>query len=107
MLRPGKTSFELRSTDWTLQKGHSLAVKIGTIEPGFGLDEDWIDSPSNERITVQNARLELALDDPTDDKATHGDPAPWLDTYQQVYTEKLPLGTPSFTVPIGERGEDK
>ena len=100
VMRPGKASFDLRSTDWILQAGHSLAARIGTIQPGFGLDNDWIDTPSFERITVQGARLELALDNPADDTTTPGDPAPWLDTYQQVYTEKLSFGTPTFTVPF-------
>ena len=102
VLRPGTTSFKLRSTDWILQEGHSLAVEIGTIEPGFGLDNDWLDSPSYEQITVHDARLELALDDPADDIPTQGDPAPWVETYRLVYTKKLHLGTQSFTVPIRE-----
>ena len=100
VLRTGKASFDLRSTDWTLQKGHALAIEIGTIAPGFGFDNDWIDSPSYERIVVHDVRLELALDNPADDTTTPGDPAPWLDTYQQVYTEKLSFGTPTFTVPF-------
>ncbi len=103
VLRPGTTRFELRSTDWTLLAGHSLAVEIGTIEPGLGLDNDWLDSPSYERITIRNARLELALDDPSDDTLTPGDPAPWLDTYRLGYTEKLSPSTPTFTVPTGGR----
>lgn len=103
MLRPGTTSFYLRSTDWILPVGHSLAVEIGTIQPGFGPDNDWIDTPSYERIIVHDARLELALDNPGDDTHTPGDRAPWLDTYRLGYTEKLSLGAPAFTVPTGGR----
>lgn len=103
VLKPGTTRFDLRSSDWTLPVGHALAVEIGTIQPSFGPDNDWIDAPSFEKITVHNTRLELALDDPGDDTAVPGERAPWLDTYRLAYTEKLSLGAPSFTVPTGSR----
>jgi uncharacterized protein len=103
VVQPGTTSFELRSTDWTLPVGHALAVKIGTIQPGFSLANDWIDTPSYETITVRDARLELALDDPTDDTPTHGDPAVWLEGYRPFFTETLSPGTPSFTLPTNGR----
>ena len=104
VVKPGTTSFDLRSTDWTLPVGHALAVEIGTIQPGFALDNDWIDTPSYETIIVHDARLELALDDPANDTPTPGDPAPWLETYRvQLHTEKLSPGTPSFTLPTSGR----
>lgn len=103
VVKPGTTSFELRSTDWTLPVGHALAVEVGTIQPGFALANDWIDTPSYETIIVRDARLELALDDPANDTPTPGDPAPWLDLYRQEFTEKLSPGTPSFTLPTGDR----
>jgi hypothetical protein len=99
VVQPGTISFDLRSTDWTLPAGHALAIKIGTIQPSLAFDNDWIDTPSFERITVNDARLELALDDPANDTPTPGDPATWLDTYRLLYAEQLPPGTPSFTLP--------
>jgi uncharacterized protein len=103
LLKPGTTSFDLKSTDWTLSAGHALAVEIGTIQPGFALENDWLDTPSYGRITVHDARLELALDDPSDDTPTPGDPAPWLETYRLVHTEELSIGIPTFTVPTESR----
>lgn len=106
LLKPGTTSFDFRSTDWTLQAGHSLVVEIGTIQPSFGPDNDWLDTPSFETITVYDARLELALDDPSDDTPTPGAPSPWLETYRLGYTEELSISTPTFTVPTGGRVGD-
>ena len=103
LIKPGTTGFDLRSTDWTLAAGHALAVEVGTIQPGFFLEEDWLDTPSFERITVHGARLELALDDPSDDRPLPGDPAPWLDSYRLGYAAKLSPGTPTFTLPAAGR----
>ena len=103
LIKPGMTGFDLRATDWTLVAGHSLAVEIGTIQPGFFLEEDWLDTPSRDRITVRNARLELALDDPSNDIRLPGDPAPWLESYRLGYAAKLSFGTPTFTVPAAGR----
>ncbi|GAA5064738.1 CocE/NonD family hydrolase [Nocardia callitridis] len=96
-VRPGTTNIELRSTDWTIQAGHSLAVEFGTIAPGY-LDNDWIDTPSNETITVRDAQLDLATNDPAHDTPTPGARAPWLDTYLAVNTKPLPGIAPTFTV---------
>jgi uncharacterized protein len=109
VVKPGTTSFELLSTDWTLSVGHTLAVEIGTIQPGFSLESDWIDTPSYETIVVRDARLEFALDDPANDSPTSGDPTPRLESYRQIYQallpqkQKLSPGTPSFTVPTSGR----
>ena len=83
VLRSGTTEFDLKSTDWTLPAGHSLAVEIGTVEPG-GIQtpfRDWIDTPSRETVQVHGARLDLALDDPADDVEVPGTRAPYLDLY--------------------------
>lgn len=103
VVKPGTTSFDLRSTDWMLQAGHALVVEIGTIQPSLAPDNDWIDAPSFETITVSDAQLELALDDPANDTVIPGDRAPWLDIYRQAYTEQLSPGAPSFTLPTEDR----
>ncbi|MEU6266646.1 hypothetical protein [Saccharopolyspora shandongensis] len=101
----GTTAFDLKSTDWTLKVGHHLAVGTGTVQPSGANApfRDWIDTPSRERIEVDGAQLELALDDPAGDTATDGDRAPYLDIYLLLNTKKLPIGTPSFTVPTSNR----
>ncbi|MBI4781776.1 MAG: CocE/NonD family hydrolase [Oscillatoriophycideae cyanobacterium NC_groundwater_1537_Pr4_S-0.65um_50_18] len=103
LVKPGTTSFDLRSTDWTLQAGHTLAIEIGTIQPSLTPDNDWIDTPSFERITVSDARLELALDDPANDTVIPGDRAPWLDIYRQASAEQMSPSTRSFTLPTEDR----
>ncbi|TQL69661.1 hypothetical protein FB381_3573 [Nocardioides albertanoniae] len=94
----GKLSLDLKSTDWTLPKGHSLAVEIGTIYDGA-----WVDTPTGSRITTTDARLTLAVEDPADDTPTAGKKAPYLDTYRQIYAKDLTPGTPTFTVPTPDR----
>ncbi|GAB3401202.1 CocE/NonD family hydrolase [Schumannella luteola] len=91
-LRPGKTSIELRSTDWLLAKGHRLAVEIGTVAPAGGnlhLTNDWLDTPSGERIRITGAKLHLQFDDPADDVPTQGDPAFYLPGFVLLQSEKL------------------
>ncbi|WP_424187043.1 CocE/NonD family hydrolase [Actinokineospora sp. G85] len=94
LLKPGTTAFDLKSTDWTLAAGHSLAVEVGTIQPGG----DWIDTPTHDTITVTAASLDLALDDPADDTPTQGGRAPYLDLYLAGYTRPLPAGPATFTL---------
>jgi hypothetical protein len=72
-LGSGQRSFDLKSTDWTLAKEHSLAVEVGTIESNP--ISDWIDTPTKETITVDGAQLELALDNPGDDRGVPGERA--------------------------------
>lgn len=98
LLESGRLSVDLKSADWTLAAGHVLAVEIGSIQTG-----SWRDTPSGETIEVKGAQLRLALDDPADDVATHGDRSPYLDTYLRQYTVDLPAGPPTFTVPSGRR----
>ncbi|NGO10714.1 CocE/NonD family hydrolase [Streptomyces sp. HC44] len=91
----GHVAMDLKSTDWRLKAGHSLAVEIGTVYDGA-----WIDTPTGDRIKVTDARLGLSVDDPSDDQATEGKRSPYLDTYVKVYTKKkLATQPPSFTVP--------
>ncbi|MFF0740447.1 CocE/NonD family hydrolase [Streptomyces sp. NPDC004111] len=91
----GRVAVDLKSTDWRLRAGHSLAVEIGTVQSGA-----WVDTPTGDRISVTNARLGLSVDDPSDDRATEGRRSPYLDTYIKAYTQKqLPKQPPSFTVP--------
>jgi uncharacterized protein len=89
-LQDGETVLELRSTDWVLPAGHTLAVEIGTIEPAIDFRaEDWLPTSSGEEITVTSAQLDLALDDPADDVPTDGARAAWLDGYLLTYTGTL------------------
>ncbi|MBC8091297.1 MAG: CocE/NonD family hydrolase [Pseudonocardia sp.] len=110
VLGSGETAFDLKSTDWTLAAGHSLAVEIGTIapevrpvDPAFSPGSDWLATPSSETIEVTDARLDLALDDPADDTATGGARAPYLDVYLGERTTNLPIGPATFTVPPAVR----
>lgn len=97
-LRDGTTDMELRATDWVLAAGHSLAVEIGTVRPGIPFEDDWLDTPSRSTVTVRDAQLQLALDDPRDD-VVPGDRAVYLDTYLLGHTTTLPDTPPTFTVP--------
>jgi putative CocE/NonD family hydrolase len=92
--RRGSIAFDLKSTDWTLRAGHRLGVQVGTIESGR-----WLAEPSGNRITVTGARLSLDLQDPADDVATQGDPAPYLERYLAANTTTLPgAGKGSFVL---------
>jgi putative CocE/NonD family hydrolase len=81
---PGRVSFDLKSTDWTLAVGHQLGVQIGTIGTG-----SWRDTPTNNTIAVTKAKLRLALQDTTFDQPTQGDPSPFLTTYLRQNTAPL------------------
>lgn len=90
----GRT-FELKGMDWTLRKGHRLVVGIGTIDGG-----SWRALPSGRTVTVRGADLRLAVQSTADDRATRGEPSPWLARYLEDNT--VPAGTPragTFTVP--------
>ncbi|MET8936419.1 CocE/NonD family hydrolase [Streptomyces rubiginosohelvolus] len=89
-----RLALDFKSADWTLAAGHTLAVEIGTIGTG-----DWLDTPSRQTVRITNARLDLSLDDPSDDTPTAGERAPYLDTYISAYTTRLPSGKPAFTLP--------
>jgi putative CocE/NonD family hydrolase len=92
--RAGPVAFELKSTDWTLEKGHQLGVQIGTIGSG-----SWRDTPSGNTIDVTRARLGLALQNPRSDVPAQGDRSPFLDTYLAQYTRTLTgVGEGTFTL---------
>jgi hypothetical protein len=93
--RRGSIAFDLKSTDWTLQRGHQLAVQIGTIGTG-----SWRDVPSGNTIWAVAPLLSLDLQDPSQDVPTQGDRSPYLDAYLDFYSttfEELGRGTFSLT----------
>ncbi|GAA5179783.1 CocE/NonD family hydrolase [Rugosimonospora acidiphila] len=90
----GRVSFELKSTDWTFEKGHQLGVQIGTIG-----GRSWRDTPSGNTIRVSGARLSLALQDPRFDVPAQGDRSPFLDTYLSQDTQTL-TGVGKGTFPL-------
>jgi putative CocE/NonD family hydrolase len=96
--RAGRVAFDLKSTDWTFEKGHQLGVQIGTIGSG-----SWLDTPSGNTIRVIRARLALALQNPRYDVPTQGDRSPFLDTYLGQYTRTL-TGVGAGTFPLVPRG---
>ncbi|MEU0355245.1 CocE/NonD family hydrolase [Streptomyces cyaneofuscatus] len=84
----------LKSSDWTLEKGHQLAVEIGTVNA-----PTWIDSPSEKKISIKGAKLVLPLADPSKDRGTQGDRAPFLDQYKKLNTTKLKKTPATFSLP--------
>lgn len=80
----GSTSFALKATDWTFERGHQLGVQIGTIT-----SNGWRDVPSGDTITVSDARLVLAVQDPRSEVPTQGDRSPYLDRYLAANTTTL------------------
>jgi uncharacterized protein len=80
----GSTSFALKATDWTFQRGHRLGVQIGTIT-----SNGWRDVPSGQTIKVSGARLALELQNPRFDVPTQGDRSPYLDQYLAANTTTL------------------
>ncbi|GGK79483.1 hypothetical protein GCM10011509_29980 [Ornithinimicrobium pekingense] len=95
----GTVAFDLKDTDWTLEAGHQLVVGIGT-----NTTRSWRDTPSAETITVSSPTLSLQLQNTRNDVPTHGDRAPYLDTYLRFYTgtmEDRMQGTFSLSVNQG------
>jgi uncharacterized protein len=80
----GSTSFALKGTDWTFERGHQLGVQIGTIT-----SDEWLDTPSGDTVTVTDARLALEVQDPRSDVPTQGDRSPYLDQYLAANTTTL------------------
>lgn len=94
LTRSGRV-FDLKSMDWTLAKGHRLAVSIGTINGGY-----WRANPSGRVITVNNAQVLLSVQSPAHDVATQGDKSVFLDDYiaaNTIPSGRIPRGT--FEVP--------
>ncbi|GAA3235848.1 CocE/NonD family hydrolase [Nonomuraea helvata] len=83
----GPISFDLKSTDWTFQRGHRLGVQLGTIveTDGWG----WLDVPSGNTVKVSGARLSLNVLNARFDVPTQGDRSPYLDEFLAANTTTL------------------
>ncbi|MEU5563560.1 CocE/NonD family hydrolase [Micromonospora musae] len=98
--RGGRISFDLKSTDWTIKRGHQLGVQIGTID-----SNRWRDVPSGHTIKVSDARLNLDVQNPRYDAPTHGDRSPYLDTYLAANTTTLSdIGRGTFPLRLSRHG---
>lgn len=96
LVRQGPVAFDLKSTDWTIAKGHQLGVQIGTIG-----STDWNAVPSGHTIKVSGAKLDLTTLDPATDKPTQGDRSPYLDQYISDNTATLGnVGSGSFPLTV-------
>ena len=94
----GSISFDLKSTDWTFEKGHRLGVQIGTVDSGR-----WLDVPSGNTIKVSDARLNLDLLAPRFDVPTQGDRSPYLDAYLAANTTTLgDVGAGTFPLRLSQ-----
>lgn len=79
----GKVSFDLKSTDWVLRKGHTLGVGVGAVSTrGWS----WVITPTKKPIRVVSGSLTVATQSTDGDKATQGDPSPYLAAYVKGYT---------------------
>jgi uncharacterized protein len=99
LVRGGAVAFDLKSTDWTLRKGHQLVVGVGT-----NTTRSWSATPSGQTITVSEASLALDLQSPRTDVPTQGERSPYLDSYLRSYTttwEATAAGTFPLTVAQG------
>jgi hypothetical protein len=95
----GRISFDLKSTDWTFERGHRLGVQIGTIT-----SNGWRDVPSGNTITVSDARLALDVLDARYDRPTQGDRSPYLDQYLAANTTTLSdVGNGTFPLEVSRR----
>jgi putative CocE/NonD family hydrolase len=92
------TSFDLKSSDWTIQQGHRLGVQIGTIT-----SRGWRDVPSGNTIEITDARLSLDLLNPKHDRPTQGDRSPFLDQYIAANTTTLSdIGPGTFPLKVSK-----
>ncbi|MFI6928474.1 CocE/NonD family hydrolase [Nonomuraea spiralis] len=97
--RAGTIAFDLKSADWTFDRGHRLGVQIGTIVSG-----GWLDVPSGNTIRVSGARLSLDLLGAGADVPTQGDRSPYLDRYLAAYTTVIGDVVPgSFPLRLSRR----
>ncbi|WP_374928301.1 CocE/NonD family hydrolase [Kytococcus sedentarius] len=91
----GRHQIALKDTEWTLAKGHQLAVRFGTIDA----DEYWSNEPTHEKVSVRDARLTLETQNTRRDVPTHGAVSPFLGRYVEAYTEQWDAKVPgTFTV---------
>ncbi|MGI5153089.1 CocE/NonD family hydrolase [Plantactinospora sp. CA-294935] len=94
----GSTRFPLKANDWTFERGHRLGVQIGTIT-----SRGWRPAPSGQTVTVTDARLGLAVQDPRFDSPTQGDRSPYLDSYLAANTTTLDtVGAPTFPLRVSK-----
>ncbi|MEO3748866.1 CocE/NonD family hydrolase [Plantactinospora sp. B5E13] len=94
----GSTRFPLKANDWTFERGHRLGVQIGTIT-----SRGWRPVPSGQTVTVTDARLGLAVQDPRFDSPTQGDRSPYLDSYLAANTTTLDtVGAPTFPLRVSK-----
>ncbi|GAA1050797.1 CocE/NonD family hydrolase [Arthrobacter russicus] len=91
----GRTDFALKSTDWTLEKGHSLAVRISSDDA-----RNWSGPANQGSIKVTGGSIDLLLQDPASDLATQGDRSGYLDEYLQNARANVPQIAPSFELKL-------
>lgn len=92
----GNTDFALKSTDWTLAEGHSLAIRVSADDA-----QNWSGSANSSTVSVRGGSVELKLQDPALDVATPGDRSPYLDSYLRSSRATVPQTTPSFELTPG------
>ncbi|WP_041684711.1 CocE/NonD family hydrolase [Renibacterium salmoninarum] len=92
----GQTDFALKSTDWTLEKGHSLAVRVSSDDA-----RNWAGLANSGAISVSGGSIDLQLQSPSSDVATKGDRSSYLDSYLQGSQATVPNTTPSFELSLG------
>ncbi|HEY3686521.1 MAG TPA: CocE/NonD family hydrolase [Streptosporangiaceae bacterium] len=80
----GPVAFDLKSTDWTFERGHRLGVQVGTIS-----SRGWVGAPSGHTIAVSRARLGLNVQDTRSDVPAQGDASPYLAQYRAANTTTL------------------
>lgn len=99
LVQDGTVAFDLKDADWTLEAGHQLVVGIGT-----NTTRSWRAVPSGETIQVSSPTLTLQLQNTRTDVPTHGERAPYLDSYLRSYTATMAdrlMGTFSLSVNQG------
>ena len=99
----GQHEIALKDTEWTLEAGHQLAVRIGTI----GADEYWSHEPSMDTVEVSDAELTLELQNTRWDEPTHGAVSPFLATWERAYTEQWDAKAPGTFQVKASQGKPK
>ncbi|MEV5872564.1 hypothetical protein [Streptomyces tendae] len=68
-------------------------MEIGSVQT-----RDWLDTPSKQKITIENASLALAVDSPADDRPTDGRRSPYPGASASVNTVQFPASPAGFAV---------
>lgn len=93
----GSTDFALKSTDWTLAKGHSLAVRISS-----DTGREWSGAANKSAINVSGGSIDVKLQNTSSDVATQGGRSSYLDKYLSDEKTTVPDLNPSFELsPVG------